>query len=154
MKWVPQFEPDEEQQLKTGYMSDNTTFMKWSTELEQKKDISDEAFFKRHYYEILGLNKFPALAFFDDKRNLQLYSLKMVNANLAFCAGQVDVCESTVLSAQTDVQLSRGMHGNYSKALITQRQEFREEKSEIGKKVGIFNKIFGGKKQEEEVPQQ
>jgi len=154
MKWQPSFEPEEEQQLKTGYMSDNTAFMRWSTEIEKKANVTDDAFLERNKLQILALDKFPALAFYEDPRMLRLRKRKLLNVVLARNAGLNETCEETVLSSIDDVQTSRGWKGNYSRALITQRHELKEEKTDMQKKVGFWNRFMGGQNKGEEQQQQ
>ena len=152
MKWKPEFEPEEEQQLKTGYISDNTAFMRWSTEMEKKQDITDSAFMNRNSLLIMALDKFPALAFYNDPRMMRLRKRKIMNMILAENAGLHQTAEETVLSTIDDVQTSRGDKGAYSRALITQRHEVdtKEQNESLPKKAGFFNRFIGGKKSSEE----
>ena len=139
------------QQLKASYMSDNTAYMKWSTELEPKKDVMDGEFMNRNRNLILFADKFAPLANFTEPRLMQLHKLKQLNMILAQSAGLDSTAEETVISAIDDIQVSRGDHGFYQRALITQRHELQqEEHSDTQKKVGFFNKLFSKK----EPPQQ
>jgi hypothetical protein len=150
-EWKPHFSPEEEKNLKQGYVSDNTIFMRWSTEFETKENISDNDFMARNNLLIMALDKFPALAFYDDPRLLRLRKRKLNNAILAHNAGLMDTCEETILSTIDDVQTSRGWHGNYSKALITQRHELdSQERTEPQKKAKWFNRFIGGKEPEQQ----
>lgn len=146
---------DEIRQLRTQYMSDNTTYMKWVTEIEPKKDMMDSDFIRRNKLLLMFADKFAPLANFNDPQMMALHKLKMMNMELAMEAGLTNIAEETVISAIDDIQLSRGDHGFFQKALITQRHEIKEQRTEGEKKVGFFNKLFGGKKQEdrEEGPQ-
>ena len=152
MKWQPSFEnPEEEQRAKTGYVSDNTTFMRWSTEIETKDHVTDSDFMDRNSLLIFAADKFPAMAFFEEPREKQLRKLKINNAILARDAGLSKMAEETIISTIDDVQMSRGWKGNYSKALITQRHELdTKERTEPQKKAKWFNRFIGGKGQEEE----
>jgi hypothetical protein len=152
MKWQPSFEnPEEEQRTKTGYVSDNTTFMRWSTELETKDNVTDSDFMGRNSLQIMALDKFPALAFYEDPRLLRLRKRKLMNLILAQNLGLEQTCEEIVLSTIDDVQTSRGWKGAYSKALITQRHELdTKERTEPQKKAKWFNRFIGGKDQSEE----
>ena len=155
MRWKPDFDPEEEQQMKTGYVSDNTTFMRWSTEMETKQNVTDGSFMDRNKLLVMALDKFPALAFYEDPRLLRLRKRKIQNAILANNAGLNQTAEETILSTIDDVQTSRGWHGAYSKALITQRHELdTKEQTEPQKKAKWFNRFIGGKTPEEQGGQQ
>ena len=139
------------QQLRANNISDNTAYMRWSTEIEPKKNIINDDFLFRNRISIIGLDKFAPLANFTDPRMIRLHKLKMMNIELEMEAGLVDSAEQTALSAIDDIQVSRGEKGFYQRALITQRQEFESsEVTEAQKKVGFFNKLFSKK----EPPQQ
>lgn len=144
---------DEIRQLRSQYMSDNTTYMKWVTEIEPKRDMMDSAFIQRNKLMLMFADKFAPLANFTDPQMMSLHKLKMLNMELALEAGLVEIAEETVISAIDDIQLSRGDHGFFQKALITQRHELTEQRTEGEKKVGFFNKLFGGRKPQDEQEQ-
>jgi hypothetical protein len=146
-------EEDEIRQLRSQYMSDNTTYMKWVTEIEPKKDMMDSAFIQRNKLLLMFADKFAPLANFNDPQMMALHKLKMLNMELALEAGLTDIAEETVISAIDDIQLSRGDHGFFQKALITQRHELTEQRTEGEKKVGFFNKLLGRNKSPEEQEQ-
>ena len=135
-------------------MSDNTAYMKWVTEIEPKKDMIDSDFIKRNRLLLMFADKFAPLANFNDPQMMALHKLKMLNMELAMEAGLTDIAEETVISAIDDIQLSRGDHGFFQKAIITQRHEIKEQRTEGEKKVGFFNKLFGGQKPTEETGQE
>ena len=138
-------------QIRASNISDNTAYMKWSTEIEPKKNIINDDFLYRNRISIMGLDKFAPLANFTDLRLMRLHKLKMMIIDLEMEAGLVESAEQTALSAIDDIQVSRGEKGFYQRALITQRQEFESsEVTEAQKKVGFFNKLFSKK----EPPQQ
>ena len=142
---------EELRELKSSYMSDNTAYMKWSTEIEPKRDIIDSDFMRRNNLMLMFADKFAPLANFTDPQMMALHKLKMMNAMFALEAGLDDIAEETVISAIDDIQLSRGDHGFFQKAIITQRHELQEHQTtQIEKKAGFFNKWFGGKKNEEQ----
>lgn len=141
---------EELRQIRSQYMSDNTTYMKWVTEIEPKKDMMDSDFIRRNKLLLMFADKFAPLANFNDPQMMALHKLKMLNMELALEAGLKEIAEETVISAIDDIQLSRGDHGFFQKALITQRHEIKEQRTEGEKKIGFFNKLFGGKQKEEE----
>lgn len=141
---------DEIRQLRSQYMSDNTAYMKWITEIEPKKDMMDSDFIKRNKLLLMFADKFAPLANFTDPQMMALHKLKMLNMELAMEAGLTDIAEETVISAIDDIQLSRGDHGFFQNALNTQRHEIKEQKTEGEKRTSFFNKLFSGKKQQED----
>lgn len=142
---------DEIREMKSTYMSDNTAYMKWSTEIEPKKNMTDSDFFNRNRILLLFADKFAPLANFTEPRMLALHKLKMLNHELAEAAGLESVCEKTAISAIDDIQISRGNQGFFQRAIITQRHELQEQRTtEAQKKVGFFNKLFGSKPQDEQ----
>ena len=144
---------DEEEirDFRSSVMSDNTAYMKWSTEIEPKKNMTGPDFFDRNRILLLFADKFAPLANFTEPRMLALHKLKMLNHELAEAAGLESVCEKTAISAIDDIQISRGNQGFYQRALITQRHELQEQRTtEAQKKVGFFNKLFGAKPPEQQ----
>jgi len=142
------------QGLKEAYMSDNSTFMKWSTEIEEKKGIIDEDFMRRNSLLIIGFDKFAPLANFNDPILTRLHKLKMMIISLELEAGLQDAAEQTAMSILDDIQISRGDKGFYQKALITQRHEMQnEDRTAVEKKVSFVNKLFS-KKESSQPPQQ
>ena len=134
------------QQIRAAHISDNTAYMRWSTEIEPKKNIINDDFLYRNRISIIGLDKFAPLANFNDPRMLRLHKLKMMIIDLEMEAGLINSAEQTALSAIDDIQVSRGEKGFYQRALITQRQEFdTQEHTETQKRVGFFNKLFSKK---------
>ena len=144
------------EQRKAAMISDNTAYMKWSTEIEPKKNIITDDFLYRNRISIIGLDKFAPLANFTDPKMIRLHKLKMIIIDLEMAAGLTDGAEQTALSAIDDIQVSRGDKGFYQRALITQRQEFEtSENTETQKRVGFFNKLFSKKEpQQQEGKQQ
>jgi len=148
---MPQTVLDEReiQQLRASFMSDNTSYMRWSTEIEPKQDVIDGDFLKRNKIVVLFLDKFAPLANFTDRRQYMLHKRKLLNVILAQNAGLEETCEETALSAIDDIQISRGDKGFYQKALITQRQEFQQEQTETQKRTGFWNRLFSKKASDE-----
>jgi len=145
---------DEIRQMRSQYMSDNTTYMKWVTEIEPKKDMMDSAFIQRNKLMLMFADKFAPLANFTDPQMMSLHKLKMLNMELALEAGLTDIAEETVISAIDDIQLSRGDHGFFQNALNTQRHIIKEQHTEGEKKVGFFNKLMGGNKNKDQDQEQ
>jgi hypothetical protein len=143
------------EEIRSAKLSDNSSYMKWSTELQVDKNITNDDFLYRNRIPILGLNKFAALANFTDFKMIRLHKLKMIIIDLQMSAGLTEGAEQTALSAIDDIQCSRGDRGFYQKALITQRQEFEtSENTETQKRVGFFNKLFSKKEPQQQEGQQ
>ena len=141
------------QQQRTAYMSDNTAYMKWATEIETKRALIDESFFERNRLGIIAIDKTLPMGNFVEPRQKQLFSLKRLNLVLEINAGLIDSAEQTVTSMLGDIQMSRCDNGFFQKALFTQRQELQQEdKTQVERKRGILSGILGGKK--EQPPQQ
>lgn len=136
------------QQLRAAYMSDNTSYMRWSTEIEPKQNVISGDFLNRNKILVMFADKFAPLANFTEPKQYILHKLKIMNASLALDAELDDICEETALSAIDDIQMSRGDKGFYQKALITQRQEFQEDRSDTQRRVGFWNKLFSKKPDE------
>lgn len=126
--------------------------MRWSTEIEQIRDLIDSNFLKQHKQRVIDINKFLPLSFITNPREKKLYRLRRINMDLAMEAELEDLADVTVLDNLADYQTTRGTDGNYQKALITQRREW-EEKSKEEKKQGFLSKIVKGKRKEVEVEQ-
>lgn len=143
---------EEEQQLdrKPRYISDNTAFMRWSTELEKTPDVVNNDFLKRNKHRIIDINKFLPLSNITNPRLIKLSRLRRMNMQLSQDAGLTDLAEETTLDNLADYQMSRGQQGFYQKALITQRREWKES-SDREKKTGLLKNILRGKKEQEEI---
>jgi hypothetical protein len=139
------------QQMKSSIMSDNTAFMRWSTEIEYKKDVVESDFLKRNQNLILFIDKFTPMANFRDKRIVALHKLKFQDSILERNAGLNPSAEETAISAIDDIQLSRGENGFFQEALITQRHELQEErKTDSERRVSFFNRVFSKKPQNQQ----
>lgn len=130
------------------FVSDQTAFMRWSTELEKVHDIIDQEFLKRNKHRIMDINKILPLAFIENPKSLQLFRLRRINIGLSTDANLMDLADETTLDNLADYQTTRGIRGNYQKALITQRREFKDNRLEE-KKQGILNRLLRGKEQEQ-----
>ena len=134
---------------KPRYVSDNTAFMRWSTELEKIHKVIDDDFLSRNRYRIIDINKFLPLSNITNPRMIKLSRLRRMNMQLAQDAGLRDLAEETTLDNVADYQMSRGNQGFYQKALITQRREWKES-SDREKKTGMLKNLLRGKKQQEQ----
>ena len=137
------------QQQRTAYMSDNTAYMKWATEIEPKRSLIDDDFFTRNKLGIIAIDKTLPMGNFVEPRQKQLFSLKRLNLVLELNAGLIDSAEQTVTSMLGDVQMSRCDNGFFQKALFTQRQELQQEdRTPVERKRGLLAGILGGKKEQ------
>ena len=123
-------------------VSDQTAFMRWSTEIEQVKGLIDKGFMTRNRNRIIDVNKILPLSFIDDPRSIKLFRLRRINMGLASDAGLDDLADETTLDNLADYQTTRGIRGNYQNALITQRKEWKD-RTDANTKKGLFGKIVG-----------
>ena len=159
MRYSDEIENDDEDEREPVYwegrprfVSDQTAFMRWSTELEKVHDIIDKEFLVRNRHRVMDINKILPLAFIENPKSLQLFRLRRINIGLSTDAGLVDLADETTLDNLADYQTTRGIRGNYQKALITQRREFKDNNID-DKKSGLLNRLLRGKQDEDEQPQ-
>jgi len=133
---------------KPRYVSDNTAFMRWSTELEKTPQVIDNKFLERNRHRIIDINKFLPLSNITNPRMIKLSRLRRMNMQLSQDAGLNDLAEETTLDNVADYQMSRGNQGFYQKALITQRREWKDSSSQE-QKTGMLKNLIRGKKQQE-----
>ena len=124
------------------YVSDNTSFMRWSTEVEKIHDLIDNGFLDRHRERIIDINKFLPLANITNPDSNSLFRLRRMNITLARDSELRDLAEETALDNLADYNTTRGQDGFYQKALITQRREWKDNSKEEKKK-GMFGRLFG-----------
>ena len=142
---------EEIRDLKNHYMSDQTAYMRWSTEIEAKEDMIDHEFIKRNHIILGFADKFLSMANFTEPNEKILHKLKMCNATLEISAGLPELAETTLASAWDDICMSRGDKGFFTRIQVTQRHELTESKpTETEKKAGMLSGIFGGKKPQQE----
>jgi len=132
------------------YISDQTAFMRWSTELEQSNDLVDPEFLKQNRFRVLDINKFLPLSFINNPRSIRLFRLRRLNMTLEKDAGLFENAAETMLDNLADYQTTRGINGNFQKALITQRREW-QERSGSDSKHGLFNRIIRGRGEDQKV---
>lgn len=132
----------------TPYISDNTAFMHWSTELEQVHDVIDSNFLKRNRHRVGDINKFLPLANITTREQLQLFRLRRMNMTMACDAGLSNLADETMLDNLADYNTSRGLNGFYQNALITTKREILD-KSKQDEKKGFLRQLVQGKQAEE-----
>jgi hypothetical protein len=132
----------------TPYISDNTAFMHWSTELEQVHDVIDGNFLKRNRHRVGDINKFLPLANIKTWQQLQLFRLRRMNMTMACDAGLDNLADETMLDNLADYNTSRGIDGFYQNALITTKREILD-KSRQQEKKGFLRQLVQGKQAEE-----
>ena len=144
-------EPDEdeiEQEQQPRYVSDNTSFMRWSTEVEQKSGVIDAEFLKRNKERIMDIDKFLPLSNITSAKAIKLFHLRRQCITMAKDAGLNDLAEETALDNIADYNTTRGTKGFYQKALITQRREWSDSEEEK-KRTGILKNLIRGKRDEQ-----
>lgn len=142
---IEENEIESEEKPAEGYQqpprSDQTAFMRWSTELEEDQQVTDRELLKKHRPRILDINKFLPLSNIRDKKTIKLFRLRRLNMDLAWEQGLDDLAVETALDNLADYQTTRGQKGFYQKALITQRREW-EEKGQEDKKQGLLKSLI------------
>ena len=133
------------------YISDQTAFMRWSTEIEPTDHIIDEDFMERNKHRIMDINKILPLSFIDNPKSIKLFRLRRMNMGLAKDAGLDDLVDETILDNLADYQTTRGISGNYQNALITQKREWQDRTEK--EKRGMLSKFFRNKSEEESIKQ-
>ena len=131
------------------YVSDQTAFMRWSTEVEEDRQTIDKEFIKRHKPELIDINKFLPLSNITNPRAIKLYHLRRQIIRMASDAELLELAEEAALANVADYNTTRGQMGFYQKALITQKQEF-EDKTKKERNRSFLSNIFRGKMNEED----
>lgn len=149
MRYKEQREEDEEPQDTARYISDNTAFMHWSTELEETPKVINKKFLEKNRHRVGDLNKFLPLSNITSPKLVKILRLRRMNMTMASEAGLEDIADETMLDNLADCNTSRGIEGFYQKALITQRQELLE-KIQSDKKKGFLKSLFEGKEEQEQ----
>lgn len=129
--------------------SEETAWHRWSTELEPHTE--EDEFWKRHKNLIRSINKFAPLSYIVDKRVLNLIDLRLLKLRMLENIGLRYDAEEESLKILGTLQLTRGIRGFFTKALITQRRILyqgiasRRKESEGG---GWFGTLLRRKKPE------
>lgn len=134
------------------YISDNTAFMRWSTEMEETPRVIDKNFLEENRHRVGDINKFLPLSNIVNPHMIKLLRLRRMNMSMAKDAGLLDVADETMLDNLADCQTSRGLGGFYQNALITQKREWLD-KSTDKEKESLIKAIVRGKRTEEKVEQ-
>ena len=105
-------------------LSEQTAYMRWSTELEEDhKGLTDNQFMQRHKARIIDINKFLPMSNITSPHSIKIFRLRRMIIDLAKEAGLEELAEETALDNLADYNTTRGQHGFLQKAMITQRQE-------------------------------
>ena len=148
MRYDETEEPEEEHQPR--YVSDNTSFMRWSTEIEPKSGVIDDKFLARNRERIIDIDKFLPLSNITNVKSIKLFHLRRANMTMAKDAGLSELAEETALDNIADYNTTRGTGGFYQKALITQRREWHDSEEEK-KRTGILKNLIRGKREEQKL---
>ena len=130
-----------EQNERDPYMSDQTAFMRWSTEPQLDEKNFSKELINDIRYKIEAATKFPALANINDLRTIKYVKLLLINAEMAWDSGLYELAMSTVMDIINTYQITRGQGGFYQKALITTRREW-EDKTKNDQKKGFFGRLI------------
>lgn len=153
MKWEPVLNEEEERQVQTGYISDNTSFLRMQTEIEKKDRLIDDDFLDRHKARVIACDKFAPLANTTSKSQIMIDRIRRIIMDLEKEAGLFEDAEATALDNIADYQVSRGYNASFQNALITQRHIIKQSTDQEGR-LGRFSKLFRKPKEPEgEVPE-
>lgn len=153
MRWQPELDEEEAQEFRTGYVSDQTAYMRMQTELEKKDDLIDAEFIKKHKARIIGSGKFAALSN-SPWSQVKIDRIRRIKLDLLEEAGLDEEAIKCALDNVGDYQSFRGVEGFFQKAQITERHEIKQDASQAEKKEGFMSKgLFGRKKPEEQRPE-
>lgn len=144
----PDVEPFSHSPDNTPYISDNTAFMHWSTELEQVHEVIDNDFLRRNRHRVGDINKFLPLANIKTQEQLRIFRLRRMNMTMACDAGLYNLADETMLDNLADYNTSRGIDGFYQNALITTKREILD-KSKQQEKKGFLKQLVQGRQAEE-----
>jgi len=133
---------------KPQYISDNTAFMHWSTELEQVHDVIDNSFLRRNRHRVGDINKFLPLSNITTSKQLQIFRLRRMNMTMAKDASLDNLADETMLDNLADYNTSRGIGGFYQNALITTKRELLDKSHEKEKK-GFLKQLVRGRQSDE-----
>ena len=150
MKWGPVLDKDEEKQLTSGYVSDNTSFLRMQTQIEKKDKLIDDDFFRRHPARIISCDKFAPLANIQDYTQIELDRVRRLKIDLLEEAGLYEDAEKAALDNIADFQDTRGYKGFFQQAQITERHILKQSTDTRLDKAGRFSNVFKRKKPEEE----
>ena len=145
---VERDEPETYFEGRPRFVSDQTAFIRWSTEIEKVDNIIDDKFLARNRYRVIDINKILPLGFIDNPKSIKLFRLRRMNMGHEKDAGLFDLAEETVMDNLADYQTTRGIRGNYQNALITQRREWRDRTENASKK-GLFGRLIRSRNDEE-----
>jgi len=132
------------------YIGEQTGFMRWSTEIEPKKDVINKDFMKDNKYLIMDIDKILALSFIDNPKSLKLFRLRRQLTILSKDASLDELAGETILANLADYQTTRGIRGNYQNALITQKREWLD-KTKNQEKKGLFGRLVKARNDEEKM---
>ena len=147
-------EPDEEHEYEgqtppIGIPQDpKVAGLRWSNEIEPRKNVIDTEFLKRNRLLVMDASKFLPLGNIRDKKTVKLLRLRRMNMIMEMDAGLDDLAEQTAMSNLADIQTSRAASGFNAKLEVTQRKEWIES-GEKEKKRGLFARIQKRREEEE-----
>ncbi len=130
------------------YVSDQTAFMRWSTELERIHHIIDDDWLIKNRHRVIDINKILPLSFISNPKAIKLFHLRRQLIELANDAGLDDLADATVLDNLADYQTTRGTNGNYQNALITTKREWLD-RTQNNQKKGFFGKLIKNNEQQQ-----
>lgn len=130
------------------YIDPRTAWLRWSNEIETRKDVMDEDFLKRNSLLVADASKELPLGNFTDRRTVKLLRLRRMNMVMERDAGLERLAEETMMANKADIQTSRAIGGFNAKLGVTQRQIW-EEKTNEQRRSSFLNRLMRGKQNKE-----
>lgn len=148
MRWQPELDEEEEQNYRTGYISDQTAYMRMQTQLEKRDKFIDDDFFEAFKPRILASDKFAPLSNSPNSQ-VNIDRIRRLKIDLLEEAGLHEDAIRCALDNVGDYQSYRGKKGFFQQAQITERHEVKQDAAEK-KKLGMLSGLFSKKKPVEE----
>ena len=126
------------------YIDPRTAWLRWSNEIEPRKNIMDDEFFERNRLLVADASKELPLGNFTSKSTIKLLRLRRMNMIDEMDAGLTHLAEETMMANKADIQTSRATGGFNAKLNVTQRQIWEENTTDKQKK-GVLNRLLKGK---------
>ena len=148
MKWTPELDAEEEQQYRTGYISDQTAYMRMQTQIEQREHLIDKEFFEEFKPYILYQDKFACLSN-SPETQVKIDRIRRLKIALMEEAGLTRDTILCAIDGVGDYQSFRGTKGFFQEAQITERHEIKQSQEEK-KKLGVLSGLVRRKTPEEQ----
>ena len=151
MRYTPRnINEEETEETLPPYISDQTAFIKYVTQVDPIPGVIDTKFLRKHALWNLFAGKIKALAFINNPKTIKHNHCIRNSLSLELEAGLYDLAEEDVWISIDNMQITRGTRGNLQKALITQRRVLEEiGAKEQRERKGLWGRVFKGQQEME-----